>query len=660
MRPLFCSGCIGTYPLNEEGLTQTGDLLGTPGYMAPELTRGSRSDGDVGQAADIYGLGAVLYELLTGRPPFRGASVADTLEQVRSLEPVPPRRLQPKVPRDLETVCLKCLHKEPKRRYSIAADLADDLGRFLNGHPIRARRTSLVERFGKWAWRRPALAALGVVSLLAVAALLGSGVWYQGQLRTALAEAEASRQRADDNYREARAAIGQMLARADARSQSGIPRLLELRREQQEAALAFYLRVADQPGRSREVRRDVASALLGAGELQNDLGRKEEARPNLERAAALFAELAAEEPPGRDDRAARVQCLNVRGYCLPPGEDALRCYREALAECEELVREEPASPGYRAALAAALVSLANGLITAAPPGQPPSHPEEVERYYLRAEQLRNDLAAEQPGARQHRLALAKIWINLGVLYQQDRDHRLADFQRCHDRAEADLVRLLDEEPHEVGYLIDLGQLRVIWAYEQLAQEKRDDAFADLTKNVTALEEVVRREPDAEQARLVLLRTYGVRAGVLDGLKRHEEAIADWKRLLELARPGPERDYQRLFLPLYYVRAGRHAEAVREVETLTAPLPNCPRPNQLIHLAQICAAAAAAVRADEKLPAKEQETLAEQYATRALELLAQARTAAGEEKWLELARDLLGNDDFDPLRGRTEFQRLLPP
>lgn len=161
----------------DAGLTRSGAVMGTPSYMAPEQAAGKTKE--IGPAADVYALGAILYECLTGRPPFKAATAVDTILQVLCDEAIPPARLNREIPRDLDTICLHCLQKEPPRRFLSALAVADDLGRYLAGEPIRARPVGLVERTVKWARKRPAAAALAAMVILALVAGAAALIWHQ-------------------------------------------------------------------------------------------------------------------------------------------------------------------------------------------------------------------------------------------------------------------------------------------------------------------------------------------------------------------------------------------------------------------------------------------------------------------------------------------------
>jgi serine/threonine protein kinase/tetratricopeptide (TPR) repeat protein len=171
---------------SESSVTQTLDVLGTPSYMAPEQAVGNNAA--VGNTTDVYGLGAVLYQLLTGQPPFAGGTTYETIKLLEDTEPRPPRLLNPKVDRDLNTICLKCLEKDPKRRYTSALALAEDLERWLKHEPIRARRTGLVTRGRKWVRRNPSVAVMAAMLLL-FAVPLGVMIWRSESERSAASNA---------------------------------------------------------------------------------------------------------------------------------------------------------------------------------------------------------------------------------------------------------------------------------------------------------------------------------------------------------------------------------------------------------------------------------------------------------------------------------------
>jgi serine/threonine protein kinase len=191
---------------SEDGLTRTGAIMGSPNYMAPEQAFGLSKN--VGPAADIYALGAILYECLTGRPPFKGATMADTLEQVRTMEPITLRAFAKEIPRDLETICLHCLHKDPQRRYGSAEALADDLRRYYEGKPISVRPVSNFERTWRWCRRNPGWAGMIGLAISLLFGIIGVLVYDNIKTNALNAKIVEESDRAKKGQQEAMLALG--------------------------------------------------------------------------------------------------------------------------------------------------------------------------------------------------------------------------------------------------------------------------------------------------------------------------------------------------------------------------------------------------------------------------------------------------------------------
>ena len=215
---------------SEQGITRSGAAIGTPSYMAPEQAEGKRDA--AGPAVDIYALGAILYETITGRPPFRGASSTDTVHLLLTQDPVPPSRLNGKTPRDLETICLKCLQKDPERRYATCAALADDLDRFLNGETISARPEGVAARLIRRVRRRPVLAGAIALAVCSTIALGGGGLWFLSD-RVATARAaefdllDMAQRLQDSSWSPAAAARDRAVMRLGGRGPAELRRLAE-------------------------------------------------------------------------------------------------------------------------------------------------------------------------------------------------------------------------------------------------------------------------------------------------------------------------------------------------------------------------------------------------------------------------------------------------
>lgn len=267
--------------------TPAGAVLGTPFYMAPEQAEGRV--GDIGPHTDLYGLGAVLYELLTGRPPFQGRSDLDTLLKVLAQEPAPPRRLRPGVPRDLEAVCLCCLERDPRRRYGSAAALADDLRRFLAGEPVLARPAGVARRLAKWYARRPLVA--GLLTTLAVVFLAGfAAVLWQWQ------RAEHQYHRAEANLRQAHQAVEDHFRVINDNHLFEDAGLAPARAELLQVSLKYYRAFLEQGGHDQTLEPRLAEASFRAAFITAMIGDERAALAMYQESLPRWEKLARQNP----------------------------------------------------------------------------------------------------------------------------------------------------------------------------------------------------------------------------------------------------------------------------------------------------------------------------------------------------------------------------
>jgi tetratricopeptide (TPR) repeat protein len=630
--------------------TESGALLGTPNYMAPEQAAGHSKE--IGPAADVYALGAILYECLTGRPPFRAATVIETLDQVRSQEPVPPGRLQPGVPRDLQTICLKCLEKAPARRYASAEELADDLGRFQRGEPIRARPVSWRERGWKWARRKPALAALLVVSGLSLATLVAGDQIYSARLRAAVKQAEASaaeadrqRTRADAGYRGASEALDRMLKHLERRRVGEVPQLKELQRDQCEDALAFYQSIlggADDPAPA--IRLDAARAFQRAATLQALLSRPADAVQSFGRAIDLVEALPASQRDLPEAQERLADCYSDRGLMGSDPAQRERDVGKALAIKERLAQAQPDDPGRQNSRATTEHQVGMVLMGA-------SRPADAEPHVARAVAIRTQLIQDHPQEETYQDALAGDYVNLGVIYGAT--GRGDELFALHDKVEALLRPLIARHPENIGRTLTLAAAEINWGQYLLGKGKKQDALEWCNEAVKVAEEALQREPNHYMAGGITLNAHGARAQINEALRRWSDAATDWERVIELDG-GKQRWVHRVLRAMNLAAAGDHARATAEADALIEPETNG---EGLWGLAIIYARSLPAVRSDSQLSSAERDALAERYASRAVALL---RRLQAEDYFKDpgRAKALRTDADLKALGDRDDFRKLL--
>jgi len=331
------------------GLTASGAVLGTPSYMAPEQALGRGRE--ITPATDVYALGAILYETLTGGPPFRAATSLETMQQVLTHEPVPPARLQPQASGDVETICLKCLRKERSGRYATALDLAEDLRRYLAGEPIRARRARPVERLWRLGRRNPKVAVL-VAALVAV--FIGGFIGVFAQWR----RAERQQLETAKNYALARKVVSDYFAALGDDPLLDHPGSLPLRRDMLQTAMTHFEDLRRQGDDDPELLANLGRACYCLGQLEFHAGAVKESQRSYERAVALQEELAGAQPESvslQSDLARTYEALGRSLYQTTAFSAAHEILERSMAIRRRLYDADPGDPDRRHEMALSLM-----------------------------------------------------------------------------------------------------------------------------------------------------------------------------------------------------------------------------------------------------------------------------------------------------------------
>ncbi len=523
---------------DEDGMTQTGETMGTPAYMSPEQFRDAAH---VTVAADVYSLGATLYCLLSGRPPFQASSGMQTMQQVLEVDALSLRQLNPAVDRDLETICMKCLEKEPLRRYASAELLADELKRYLDGRPILSRPLNVLERVLRWSRRNPLPAALiGVTFVAIVVAMAALGV---SNVRT-----EAARKKSEESFQEAMSAVNDFFTRVSEERLLNEPGLQEVRHDLLKKARDYYEKFLKQRGDDPSLKSELAATQFRMGLILEELGTPEAALDWFVKARETQKSQAAAQPDSLEQTRTLSNTINAMGRAsakLGRLDDAAEHFREAERLREGLIAQtKNADDKFELIRLHANCGMNLGVIE-----RQRQNLDEAKLRYEVAQTQREKALPQKPKDRAMRRDLAKGFHNLANL--------------AIDRGDADAVRdnigkaiellekLVQENARDLDdqYLLSLcyrlrgDQFADLIASDQQAFPAAQEDYSQALRGVQRLSDL---NPSVQKYLRELVGLL-VNLGQLDAQReRREEAIAHFRKaqaiLQTLAQQsGPEAD-----------------------------------------------------------------------------------------------------------------------
>lgn len=569
-------------PQGKDEHTVQGEALGTPAYMAPEQAAGQLDQ--VGPASDIYGLGAILFEILTGRPPFVGKDVADVLRKVREEEPPRPRQLVPETPPPLEAICLRALRREPAQRYASASDLAKEVQRWLADEPVAAYVEPLPARLGRWARRHRTLVSGGLALLLTTLAALVVGIVLVGQEQQRTAEkaelaqknektANAQRDLAKASLALGLRAVNDSFTQISENALLNAPGMQEHRKKLQQAALGYFKDFLEKWADDPDVKTEVALAYYRIGDILIDIGSDKEARAQLAQAYVIQKELADNHPESLPhQRALMATCssLGVTNRRLHDFAASIQYHRESIVLHEKILgmrTPEAADPSVLAEREAGLagaynnlgrvyleagdlaaaqkasaqaVALVEKLVAVSPPGKnfgtslaqvyfeaglvcrAANRNKEALHYHSRA----RDILESLPEAQRRQLGvqqrLGNTYNSLGLLLWNADRH--AESREHFEKALAIRAKLAAENPAVINYKAELFSSSSNLALLLLEQKKSSQAIPHLQRACHTFEELQATGQLAPANRQLLARCYLRLARELRDLGKPAEAV----------------------------------------------------------------------------------------------------------------------------------------
>jgi tetratricopeptide (TPR) repeat protein len=542
-------------------LTRDGVIAGTPAYLSPEQSRGDR---DAGPLADVYSLGVTLYECLAGEVPFRGVP-HQVIHQIIHDEPRSPRTLNDLVPRDLETVCLKAMAKEPNGRYASAGEMADDLNRFLRGEPVHARPIGAAAKLWQLARRKPLAASL---TFAFIAALLGGSItstifWHRAETSAALAVARGSE--AERNFRKARDAVDKLYLKFYSDGLLNKPGLETVRAEIAREILQYYREFLREHADDSRLRSEMTEAALRVGYLSSVTGDKRDALDGLNQARELLEATVSDHPDDLTKRRELGRCNDQIGFMLQQlgrSAEAVPAHQRACEVYRELIEAEPKAPFWRRLLGHALGNLANAHSVG-------GRKSEALAAYTEAREQFKALLLLEPANLGYRSDLAMTLNNMSGLMDAG-DANIAMLREGLSLREA----IAAEMPGDAYAKRNLARTRFNLAIGLGSLRRFDESLKKFDAAVVALREIYAPHPEDVSHGRELAAALHERAKTLQGLRRFEDATASISEAITLYGEAQAVDpqdamYREILTDAYYVSADLFMELGQRDKALGA-------------------------------------------------------------------------------------------